>query len=64
MSHFCLLDVRVAFTDVIVFNDETISDQSTFENPEVHPMGINYVLVNGKVAVNHQPLANYQHPSQ
>jgi N-acyl-D-amino-acid deacylase len=52
------------YADVVVFNDETISDQSTFEDPEVHPVGINYVLVNGKVAVDHQPLANYQHPSQ
>ena len=42
------------YADVVVFNDETISDQSTFEDPEVHPVGINYVLVNGKVAVDHE----------
>ena len=42
------------FADVVVFNDETISDQSTFEDPAVHPVGINYVLVNGKVVVDHE----------
>ena len=42
------------FADVVVFNDETISDQSTFEDPTVHPVGIEYVLVNGEVVVDHE----------
>ena len=42
------------FADVVVFDDETISDQSTFEDPAVHPVGIEYVLVNGEVAVDNQ----------
>lgn len=42
------------FADIVVFNDETISDQATFEDPAVYPVGINYVLVNGDVAVDHE----------
>ena len=37
--------------DIVVFNPETIKDKATFENPVLPPEGIDYVLVNGKVAV-------------
>ncbi|MDA0233263.1 MAG: amidohydrolase family protein [Chloroflexi bacterium] len=42
------------FADVVVFDEKTISDQSTFEDPAVHPIGVKYVLVNGEVAVDHE----------
>lgn len=30
-----------------------IRDVNTFENPRVYPEGIDYVLVNGEIAVDH-----------
>jgi N-acyl-D-amino-acid deacylase len=37
--------------DITVFDPETISDKSTFDNPHVYPTGINSVIVNGEVTV-------------
>jgi N-acyl-D-amino-acid deacylase len=39
--------------DVVVFDPETITDMATFENPKQYPVGIDYVLVNGTVVVDH-----------
>lgn len=38
--------------DITVFNPDSISDQSTFENPHVYPYGIEYVMVNGEMTVS------------
>lgn len=38
--------------DVVVFNPETVIDRGTYERPEVYPEGIDYVLVNGALAVD------------
>lgn len=40
-----------AFADIVVFDPDTILDTATFENPHQYPQGIEFVLVNGKVAV-------------
>jgi N-acyl-D-aspartate/D-glutamate deacylase/dipeptidyl aminopeptidase/acylaminoacyl peptidase len=40
------------FADVIVFDEKTIADRSTYENPEVFAEGMKYVIVNGKLAVD------------
>jgi N-acyl-D-aspartate/D-glutamate deacylase len=40
------------FADVIVFDPKTISDRSTYEQPELLAIGMKYVLVNGKIAVD------------
>ena len=40
------------YADLVVFNPETIHDRSTYHNPYVHPIGIDSVLVNGKLAVD------------
>jgi N-acyl-D-amino-acid deacylase len=37
--------------DLVVFDRETIIDKATFENPAQKPEGIEWVLVNGEVAV-------------
>ena len=37
--------------DIVVFDPEKVIDKATFENPHQYPEGINYVLVNGKLAV-------------
>ncbi len=39
------------FADVVVFDPETIADVATYQEPRQYPRGIEYVVVNGKVAV-------------
>jgi N-acyl-D-aspartate/D-glutamate deacylase len=39
------------FADVIAFDAKTISEQSTYEHPDVLARGVRYVIVNGKLAV-------------
>lgn len=39
------------YADITVFDPQTVSDKSTFENPHQYPVGIPYVLVNGKLVV-------------
>jgi len=41
-----------AFADVVVFNPETIADVATYAEPRQYPAGIEYVVVNGAVAVD------------
>jgi N-acyl-D-amino-acid deacylase len=36
---------------VIVFDPKTVSDRSTYEQPELPAVGMNFVIVNGKIAV-------------
>ena len=40
--------------DIVVFDSERITDRSSFEDPKMHPEGIPFVLVNGRVAVDHE----------
>lgn len=42
---------RGAAADLVVFDPETIRDNSTFRDPRRYPFGIDYVLVNGAVAL-------------
>lgn len=39
------------FADVIVFDPKTVADRSTYEKPELLAVGMNFVIVNGKIAV-------------
>lgn len=39
------------WADIVIFNPQTISDQSTYANPHQYPKGIPYVIVNGQVVV-------------
>jgi N-acyl-D-amino-acid deacylase len=41
------------WADVVVFDYDKIQDQSTYEYPYKTPTGIDYVLVNGQVVVEH-----------
>ena len=38
--------------DIVVFNPDTVMDRATYQDPHQFPEGIEYVLVNGKVAVD------------
>ncbi len=44
------------FADIVVFDPDRITDRATFEDPEQFPEGIPFVVVNGKVAVDHERL--------
>jgi len=39
------------FADVVVFDEKTIADRATYEHPEELAVGMKYVIVNGKLAV-------------
>ncbi len=41
-----------AYADVIVFDPKTVADKATYVSPEVLAEGMQYVLVNGQVAVD------------
>jgi N-acyl-D-aspartate/D-glutamate deacylase len=41
-----------AFADVVIFDPETIADVATYTEPRQYPAGIDYVIVNGAVAVD------------
>lgn len=41
-----------AFADLVIFDPERIKDRAEPQNPAVPPDGIEYVLVNGEIAVN------------
>lgn len=43
--------LRGHFADIVVFNSETIIDNATYDNPFQSPTGIEYVIINGKLAV-------------
>ena len=42
--------------DLVLFNPDRIIDNATFENPDLPPSGIEYVMVNGKIAVENNVL--------
>ena len=42
---------RGAYADLVIFDDKTIIDRATFDEPFLKPEGIHYVLVNGKPAL-------------
>jgi N-acyl-D-amino-acid deacylase len=39
--------------DITIFRPDTVTDQATFADPHQYPTGIEYVFVNGKLAVDH-----------
>ena len=39
------------FADIVVFDEKTVADRADYEHPQVLAVGMQYVLVNGVVAV-------------
>lgn len=44
------------WADLTIFNPDTIADGASYDNLRVPPLGIDYVLLAGKVAVEHQKI--------
>jgi dihydroorotase/N-acyl-D-amino-acid deacylase len=44
------------FADVTIFDPQTINDVATFEDPNRPSVGIEYVLVNGVISLDHGKL--------
>ena len=40
------------YADVVVFDPAKVIDRATFESPNQYPVGIEYVMVNGKISVD------------
>jgi N-acyl-D-aspartate/D-glutamate deacylase len=40
-----------ALADLVVFDAATVEDVASYEEPARHPVGIDHVVVNGRVAV-------------
>ncbi|HSS21486.1 MAG TPA: D-aminoacylase [Pyrinomonadaceae bacterium] len=40
------------FADITIFDPKTVLDRATFEMPNQHPVGINYVIINGQLEVD------------
>ena len=38
--------------DIVIFDPETVRDTATYAVPAAYPVGIQYVIVNGQVAVD------------
>ncbi|HEV2826533.1 MAG TPA: D-aminoacylase [Pyrinomonadaceae bacterium] len=41
-----------SFADITIFDPKTIIDRATFEMPNQHPVGVEYVIVNGELEVD------------
>jgi N-acyl-D-aspartate/D-glutamate deacylase len=50
-----------AYADIVVFNPETIEDKATYVEPHAYSVGMDYVMVNGRVAVDAGKVAAGRH---
>lgn len=41
------------WADVVIFDYDTLQDRATYDDPRLSPEGIDYVLVNGQVVIDH-----------
>jgi N-acyl-D-amino-acid deacylase len=39
------------YADIVVFNRDEVIDKATWTDPHRYPVGIEYVIVNGKVVI-------------
>jgi N-acyl-D-amino-acid deacylase len=44
--------LRWGFADITVFDEDTVIDTATYEDPRQYPVGIPHVVVNGRLAVS------------
>lgn len=50
--------VEGADADIVIFDMDTIKDNASFENPTLPPTGVEYVILNGEIAVNDNKIIN------
>ncbi|HEX9268554.1 MAG TPA: D-aminoacylase [Candidatus Limnocylindria bacterium] len=50
-----------AWADLVVFDPERIIDTATYDDPHRYPIGIDYVIVNGGVACDHDETTAERH---
>ncbi len=43
--------------DMVIFDENTIADQATFDKPHQYPLGISYVVVNGTVVLSNNQMS-------
>ena len=49
--------IREGFAaDLVIFDENTISDQATFDKPHQFPLGISYVIVNGAPVIENNQM--------
>ena len=49
--------IREGFAaDIVIFDEKTIIDQATFDNPHQYPLGITFVIVNGAVVLTNNQI--------
>jgi len=41
------------YADLVIFNPDTVADRATWVDPHQYPVGVEYVIVNGQVVVEH-----------
>lgn len=44
--------------DIVIFDYDNIIDKATFDNPTLPPLGIDYVIINGKISINNGKVIN------
>jgi len=49
------------WADLVVFDETTVTDKSTFEKPHAYSTGIHYVFVNGNIVINHENHTGARH---
>jgi N-acyl-D-amino-acid deacylase len=42
--------------DIVIFDENTIADQATFDKPHQYPLGVSYVVVNGTVILSNNQM--------
>lgn len=45
--------VKGNYADLVIFDPETIGDKATYTEPGQYPIGIDYVIVNGRIVIDH-----------
>ena len=53
-----------AFADLVVFDPSTIDDRTTYTEPTREPAGIDYVMINGQMVVDHGSYDSKKLPGQ
>ena len=46
------------FADIVIFDPKTVIDKATYTKPRKYPEGINYVIVNGGIALENGTRSN------